>query len=448
MKETTYKNYLLGILLLMGSVGIFERFVFALVLEPIKQDLQLSDSQLGLMTGIAFAAFYAIAGIPLARWADRGNRVTIAATAVGLVGLMVSLCGMVGSFFQLLLVRAGIAVGEAGTMPAAQSLIADYFDRSERPRAMAIYIMAYPISMIIGYLAGGWLVESFGWRQTFIMLGLPGILVALLVKFTLKEPRQLQQAVADSTEPTPDMSAVLKTLWEQRTFRHLFISFCVSYFFSMGTGQWLATFFIRSHGMGMAELGVWLALSWGVFGFIGGFLGGHWTTKYLARKEKLQMRLIAGQHALYGVLLLGVYLVPNKTVALSLLATGAFMISTVNGAVFAALQSLVNERMRAITVAIVFLFANLIGLGLGPFALGVASDLLTPRFGQESLRYALAFSCPGMLWVAFYYWQAAKTIEADIRAVELEETADSSLPIDNQIDSAKGRQSAVNEVSV
>ena len=155
MKETTYKNYLLGILLLMGSVSIFERFVFALVLEPIKNDLQLSDSQLGLMTGIAFAAFYAVAGIPLARWADRGNRVTIAATAVGLVGLMVSLCGMVGSFFQMLLVRAGIAVGEAGTMPAAQSLIADYFDRSERPRAMAIYLMAYPISMIIGYLAGG-----------------------------------------------------------------------------------------------------------------------------------------------------------------------------------------------------------------------------------------------------------------------------------------------------
>lgn len=417
MKETTYKNYLLGILLLMGSVSIFERFVFALVLEPIKNDLQLSDSQLGLMTGIAFAAFYAVAGIPLARWADRGNRVTIAATAVGLVGLMVSLCGMVGSFFQMLLVRAGIAVGEAGTMPAAQSLIADYFDRSERPRAMAIYLMAYPISMIIGYLAGGWLVESFGWRQTFIMLGVPGLFVAVLVKLTLKEPRLSRQVNID-TEQSPAIATVLKTLWQQRTFRHIFIAFCVSYFFSMGTSQWLATFFIRSHDMGMVELGGWLALSWGVFGFLGNYFGGHWATKYLARQEKYQMYAIAGLQLLYGMLSIAVYLAPSKGAALSLLAVSAFVVSCTGGSTLAALQSLVSERMRAVTVAVLFLFGNLIGLGLGPLAIGIASDLLNPIAGQESLRYALALSCPGMLWVAFHFWQAAKTIENDIHAVE------------------------------
>lgn len=417
MKETTYKNYLLGVLLLVGSVSIFERFVFALVLEPIKHDLQLSDSQLGFMTGIAFAAFYAVAGIPLARWADRGNRVTLAATAVGLVGLMVSLCGMAGSFFQLLLVRASIAVGEAGTMPAVQSLIADYFDRSERPRAMAIYIMAYPISMIIGYLAGGWLVESFGWRQTFIMLGLPGVLVALLVKFTLKEPR-LTQPILSDTEESLTITTVLKTLWQQRTFRHIFSAFCVSYFFLMGTSQWLATFFIRSHDMGIKELGMWLALSFGVFGFLGSFFGGHWTTKYLAQQEKLQMRAVAGLFVLFGALNVGVYLAPSKAVALALLAVAAFVSSLTNGAVFAALQSLVSERMRAMAVAVLFLFANLIGFGLGPLALGVASDLLEPVAGVESLRYALALSCPGLIWVGFHYWQAAKTIEDDIRAVE------------------------------
>ena len=155
MLKFQYKNYLLMILMLAGVVSIFDRFVFALVLEPIKSDLDLSDSQLGLMTGIAFAAFYAIAGIPIARWADRGNRITIASLTMGLLGIMLALCGMVSNFFQLLLARAGVAVGEAGCMPTAQSLLADYFDRAERPQAMAIYFMFYPISMIAGYLVGG-----------------------------------------------------------------------------------------------------------------------------------------------------------------------------------------------------------------------------------------------------------------------------------------------------
>ena len=143
-QKPTNKNYLLGILLLVMVISIFDRFVFALALEPIKQDLGLNDSQLGLMTGIAFAAFYAIAGIPIARWADRGNRINISSIAVGLVGVAVSLCGLATNFFQLLLARAGVAVGEAGAVPPAQSLLSDYFDRAERPQAMGIYFMGYP----------------------------------------------------------------------------------------------------------------------------------------------------------------------------------------------------------------------------------------------------------------------------------------------------------------
>ena len=167
MFKISYKNYLLALLILAGVVATFERFVFSLVLEPIKHELLLSDSQLGLMTGIAFSAFYAVAGIPIARWADRGNRTTIIALATGLLGVMVSLCGMVAGFFQLLLVRAGVAVGEAGIVPAAQSLLSDYYDRAERPRALALFITFYSISMIVGYLLGGALVESLGWRMTF-----------------------------------------------------------------------------------------------------------------------------------------------------------------------------------------------------------------------------------------------------------------------------------------
>ena len=286
MYKPAYKNYLLGVLVLVGAVSIFDRFVFALALEPIKQDLGLSDSQLGLMTGIAFSAFYAIAGIPIARWADRGNRVTISGLAVALCGVMLSLCSMVTSFFQMLLVRAGVAVGEAGAIPSAQSLIPDYFDRVERPRAMAIYFMFYPISMVIGYLAGGWLVENLGWRATFMVIGIPGILVAILVKLTLQEPRLTQKNKAVIKQPS--ILSVLKMIWQLPALRHLFMSFCLGNFFIMGTTQWLGVFFMRSHGMQATELGAWLALIWGVFGMLGNYIGGYVAMRYAPNNEKFR----------------------------------------------------------------------------------------------------------------------------------------------------------------
>ena len=424
MSKLLYRNYLLGMLLLISTVSLFERFVFALMLEPIKADLELSDSQIGLMTGLAFSAFYAVAGIPIARWADRGNRVTIAASAVGLLGVMLSMCGMAVSFFQLLLFRAGVAVGEAGTTPTAQTLLADYYDRAQRPRAMAILIMSYPLSMIVGYLVGGWLVEAYGWRYTFIVMGIPGLAIAILAKLTLKEPRLKKKSI--TTVVHPPMNEVIKTLWKQRSLRHIFSAFCVSYFFSMASSQWLAPFFMRSHGMGSAELGFWLAVSWGIMGLLGNYLGGHITARYLAGKEKIQFRVIAITMVIYSVLLLLVYLVPDKNLALFFLAISAFVVSLANGPQFAAVQSLVNDRMRAMTIVLLFFFANLVGFGFGPVVLGVISDLLTPLYGQDALRYALAAFCPGLLWVAVHDWKAGRTIEGDIKRVELQ--ADSAEP--------------------
>jgi len=184
MLNLQYKHYLLGLLTVVAASNYLDRTVLSLLLEPIKQDLALNDSQLGLLTGLAFALFYAVAGIPIARWADRGNRNTVVSVTTALWSVMLALCGLVSNFTQLLLVRVGVAVGEAGCVPPAQSLIADYFDRAERQRAMAIYWMSYAISVIVGYLGGGWLVENFGWRITFMVIGLPGILLAILVKLT------------------------------------------------------------------------------------------------------------------------------------------------------------------------------------------------------------------------------------------------------------------------
>ncbi len=414
-----YKNYLLSVLVIMGAVSVLDRFVFALALEPIKQDLGLSDSQLGLMTGIAFAAFYAVAGIPIARWADRGNRVTLATVTTTLLGLTVMLCGVVSNFFQLLLARAGVAIGEAGAMPTAQSMLADYFGRAERPKVMAIFAMFYPIGMVLGYLLGGWLIEDYGWRMTFVLLGLPGLLVALLIKKTLKEPRGSDKQLA--TAQPPDFVSVLNILWHKTTFRQMLLAFCVLYFFAMGTSQWLATFFIRSHNMGSAELGVWLAGIWGVFGLLGNYLGGVLATRFAAKKEKLHMRGLSIVVILSGLSNAATYLAPSQSMALLFLAISAILLTMPNGPIFSAVQCLVEERLRSVTLALLLLFANLIGFGLGPLAIGLLSDFLAPTYGDESLRYALAFSTPGVVWIAFHFWRAGETIEDDIKQVGVSE---------------------------
>jgi predicted MFS family arabinose efflux permease len=180
MKESAYKNYLLAVLLVILAFNYVDRLALGLLLQDIKVDLDLSDTQLGLLSGIAFALFYSVMGIPIARWADRGNRVTIITITTGLWSAAVALCGVAGSFLHLLLIRIGVAVGEAGCIPPAHSLIADYFTRAERPRAVARYMLGTPLSFVIGYFLAGWLNELYGWRATFLLLGLPGLGLAAL----------------------------------------------------------------------------------------------------------------------------------------------------------------------------------------------------------------------------------------------------------------------------
>ena len=427
MRKLEYKHQLLVLLTIIATFNYLDRYVLGMAMEPIKQELQLNDTQLGFLSGIAFAFFYAVAGIPIARWADWGNRKTIVTLTTGLFSAMVALCGLVANFAQLLLARVGVAVGEAGCLPPAQSLISDFFDRSERPGAMAIYWMCGPFSILIGFLAGGWLVENFGWRIAFFVIGVPGILLALLANCYLREPRLDRDTVEVDKKPT--LRAVLTTLWRQRSFRSIVLAFCVSYFFSMGIIQWLPSFFVRSHGMSVSELGVWLAFAWGVFGLIGAYLGGVLPARYAPRKESLHMRGVAIAFAIGSLFFMLVYLSSDRYIALMCLAIVATLFSLINGAIFSAIQSLVDERMRSVALASIFLWSNLIGVGLGPLAVGALSDVLAPTLGQESLRYALVAFSPGYLWVAYYYWRAGDTIEADIRSVE-----SGSMSSDQQIE--------------
>ena len=417
MGKFQYRHYLLLLLTLVAVFNYLDRFVLSLVMESIKEELQLSDSQLGLLTGFAFSLFYAVLGIPIARWADKGNRNTIVTLTTALWSCMVALSGLVGSFTQLLLVRIGVAVGEAGCQPPAQSWIAEYFNRAERPRALAIYSMCFPMAIIIGYLGGGWLAEYYGWRTTFIIIGLPGIALAILVKFTLHEPR-LQKNLTAKVEIAPSFKVVLATLWQQRTFPHIVMGFIVAYLFGSGIFMWMPTFFIRSYDMSTAEVGAWLAFASGACGVVGTYLGGLLTTRYAANQESLHMRAAAFSFVIACALYLTAYLTTSKYIAMACIGVLTLLTALTTGMIFSAIQSLVAERMRSVALAIVFLFANLIGAGLGPLLAGVVSDFMAPRFEQESLRYALVLLSPGYLWAAFHYWKASQTIEEDIQVIE------------------------------
>src|SRR5688500_14082055 len=233
MTESRYKQYLLAVLLVVLASNYVDRLALGLLLQDIKVDLSLSDTQLGLLSGIAFALFYSVMGIPIARWADRGNRVTIIMLTTALWSGAVALCGLAASFTQLLLIRVLVAIGEAGCTPPAHSLIADHFSRAERPRAVARYMLGAPLSLLIGYLLAGWLNQLYGWRVTFMLLGLPGLGLAALAWLTLKERRastRRESQIAVSSPHGPGVKEVCVTLWSNVTFRHLLLCFSIMSF--------------------------------------------------------------------------------------------------------------------------------------------------------------------------------------------------------------------------
>lgn len=413
MPPATYKRYLLILLTVIFAFNMVDRLALGLALENIKADLSLSDTQLGLLSGIAFALFYAIMGIPIAAWADRGNRRTIITVTTAIWSVAVALCGLATNFVQMLLIRVGVGVGEAGCIPPAHSLIAENFSRDERPRAAAIYAMGSPIAFVIGYVLAGWLNEMFGWRWMFVILGVPGVVLALLARLTLREPR-LANAKTPVSKQSASLTEVCATLVRNRTFRHLLACYSVVFFFAYGISLWQPTFFIRSYQLTSGEVGTWFALIYGVGGISGTYLGGAWATRYAAGNERRQLQAVALAKVASGTLQFLAYISMNLYLSIALLTVAVLVGASIYGPVLATIQTLVPERMRAMAIAIVYFFANLIGMGLGPLAAGMLSDAFGASAGTESLRYALLLLCPGLLWAAWHAWRASMSVTDDL----------------------------------
>ena len=413
-----YKRYVLSALMLVSTLNVLDRALMILLLEPIKEDLHLSDSELGFLTGIAFGLFYATLGVPIARWADRGNRVNIISLAISIWGATVMLCLFVTSFVQLVFARIAAAIGESGCMPPSYSLVGDYFPGSaERTRAMSIYMLADPTCILMSFVAGGYVNEHYGWRTAFFLIGIPAPIVAALVKLTVRESRLANKDRSAATPPSPRIGEVLRMLWHQRASRHLAIGIIL--FFTMGVGltPWYAAFLMRNHGMGTGELGVWLGLIFGLGGIAGTLLGGHVAARWFSKNDSGQIRLSA---IVVGCLvpLITIFLgVPGKHQALFALIPVTLAGSYIFGPTFALMQRLVPDRMRATTMAVVMLLGNLIGMGIGPQSVGLLSDGLAPIVGADSLRYAMMAVSFVALWSAYHFWKVGSTVEKDLAMI-------------------------------
>lgn len=415
----SYRAYLILLLATILAFNGLDGTAIGIVLPSIKGALHLTDTELGFLTGVAFSLFYSTVGVPLGRWADRGDRVAIIAITTALWGVMVVLVGTARSFGQLLIVRIGVAVGEAGCVPAAYSLIGDYFSREERPRAISNYLLGSPLSLALGYLAAGWLSYDYGWRKMFACLGLPSVAIALVAWCTLSEPRRSKPRSARSAlrgGESQNMLRAIAMLWGNRTFRSILGVTCVNSLFGSGLVLWQPSFFVRSYGMRAEQLGVYFAIIYGVAGVIGVYSGGFLATRYAPKNEVLQLKSFALCNAVFVVLSAFVYLCKDAHVSMALLALAVTGLALEIGPIYAIAQTVIPERMRAISISVIYLFANLLGAGVGPLIVGALSDALRPHLGAESLRYALLAMSPGYLAAGWLLWQAGRTVVGDAEA--------------------------------
>jgi predicted MFS family arabinose efflux permease len=410
------RYYALGLLTVVYTFNFVDRQLLAILQESIKADLLLSDSQLGLLTGFAFAVFYVLAGIPIARWADRSNRKNIIALAIGCWSFMTAISGLAQNYTQLLLARIGVGVGEAGGSPPAHSIISDIFPPENRASALAFYCTGINIGVLVGFLFGGWLNEVFSWRVAFFVVGAPGLIIALIVGFTLREPiRGFSENKSTPTGPQVSYGVVFSTLWNRRSFRHIAAGAALNAFATYSTSSWIASFMIRSHGLSTGEIGTWLAAIMGLGGAFGVFFGG-----YIAERLALKdVRWYVWLPSLTGVVcipfLVATYLVSDPYHSFYLQIIPGILFNVYIGNALAMTHGLVGLRMRALSSAILFFILNIIGLGLGPWLVGVLSDALAPTFGIESLRYAMVFLIPPvMCWSALHFYLGANSLASDL----------------------------------
>lgn len=414
-----YRRYALFVLVMVYTSSHVDRNIMAILVEPIKRDMGWSDTALGFLSGFAFALFYATLGIPVAWLADRSNRRNIIAWAIAVWSAMTAACGLAQNFWQLALARVGVGIGEAGSSPPSHSMISDLYPPEKRSGALAIYALGVYIGIMLGYLIGGNVSEWVGWRAAFFVVGLPGLLIALLVRYTLREPpRGHADGLAVAIDKSVPFTAGFRHIWRSRAARHLVIGCTLTAFVGYGTVAWNPAYLIRSHGMSEGEVGTILAPLIGILGGFGAIMGGRLADMLAARDRRWNAWIVALSKALTVPMLAFFYLATDQITAFAWFAPTVILGAFYLGPTFAMIQTLSPPHLRAMSAAILLLILNLIGLGLGPQLVGILSDLLRPEFGKESLRYALLISMVINLWAAGHYVMGGLHFRREMEAMD------------------------------
>jgi len=411
-----YRYFVLGLLTVVYVSNFVDRQVINVLAEYIIADLQLSDGQFGMLSGLAFAFIYTTLGIPIARWADLGNRRNIIAIAVAVWSAMTVLCGAAQNFAQLFMARFGVGVGEAGGSPPSHSIVSDIFPVEQRATALSIYSLGVYGGILVGTVGGAYLVSVFDWRTAFVVVGLPGLLLAIMVRLFIKEPPRGMAEARKDVAP-PGFSQVMGLLWRRKSFRHLSFACALHAFVTYGMGNFMPLFLGRVHGMPTIDIGWYYGMVAGIGGLAGTYFGG-WISDRMVKKTGDQTwyiwiafmsTLIAIPFALNSLLLMPTGYIAVYSYLLPVFFGGWYLAPCI-----ASTHFLVGVRMRAMASAVLFFVLNLIGLGLGPMLTGFVSDALTPAFGTNALRYAMALTVLVNLWCALHYYLSSRTIKQDI----------------------------------
>lgn len=413
--STKAAYYALGILTIVYSINFIDRQLLSILQESIKADLMLSDAQLGLLTGFAFALFYTFAGLPIASLADRSNRRNIVAISLTIWSGMTALSGLATNYWQLLLARVGVGVGEAGGSPPSHSMISDIFPPEKRASAIGFYSAGISIGILFGFLFGGWLNEFFGWRVAFFVVGVPGVILALVLYFTVPEPiRGLTENRVTSGD-NPSMLTVFKLLLSRPSFIFMALGAAMNSFAGYSTANWVASFMIRTHQMPTGELGTWLALIIGVGGAIGVFGSGVIADK-LGKTDKRWYMWVAVCACVISIpFQISTFWVDDPYTALMCMVIPSILSNAYLGATIASVHSMVGLKMRAVSSALLFFILNIIGLGMGPTTVGLVSDMLVDQYSTDSLRYAMMYIVPTAMFVSgIFYLIASRFIREDL----------------------------------
>src|SRR5882757_6175624 len=411
-KPSTRRYYVLGVLTIVYALNFLDRTIFNVLIEPIKKEFTLSDTTMGLLAGFGFVLFYSLLGIPIARVADRLNRRNIVAVAFAFWSAMTFLCGMASSVATLALARIGVGIGESAGTPASQSMVADLFDKNERPRALGVYAIGTYLGVFLGYFIGGYVNQHYGWRMAFFTAGLPGIALAAILWLTISEPKR--GAHAETFAPQP-IGPTLGFLASQKTFVIVLIGFCLTTYTNYATAAAIPPFLARVHHQNSAEIGTYAGTFKGLCGMAGTLIGGLVVAQISRRDDRWKLWAPAIMSGLAGPVFALCMLTQSFTLMVTALALTSFLVGFHLGPIFAIAQTVAKPSMRALASAIVLLTATCFGQGIGPLAVGIINDALRGAYGADAVRYSLLSAAVTTTLGALLFVWAARWIRADIK---------------------------------